>query len=559
MVAPMENLKNLQGQLDALKALYKTELPQKLKQFDEAWANLQRHNWDDEALNKLRSLAHKLAGSGATYGFVDLGQKASLLEHYLDSVADRNLRSNADHKALIEVLFEALRQAIIEPEQTVISLLQATSAHSESNPAQPEERPIFLLESSITSTHDLGVQIGNFGYTVQIFKSLCEIEAAIIYNPPAALIIDNLFPGGTPDDINQLTRLRTIPTQPIPLIFISELGDLNSRLQAVRVGSDAYFTGPVHISTLIDKLDILTAYQASEPYRILIVDDELELAEFYSLILKQAGMITEVVTNPMQIMEALADFVPDLILMDVYMPTCMGTELAEVIRQQENYVSIPIVFFSTETSIDKQLAAMHLGADDFLTKPIEADHLVSSVTARAQRSRVLRSFMIRDSLTGLLNHTNLKQSLEIEIARANRRPDSSLVFAMLDIDHFKSVNDTYGHLAGDRVIKSLARLLQQRLRKTDIIGRYGGEEFGIILLDTDGPAAEKVMNEIRQRFSQIRYYSKEVQFSATLSGGIAAFPHYSEATALNDAADKALYAAKHGGRNRVVLTTPDYN
>jgi diguanylate cyclase (GGDEF)-like protein len=212
------------------------------------------------------------------------------------------------------------------------------------------------------------------------------------------------------------------------------------------------------------------------------------------------------------------------------------------------------VFLSTETSLDKQLAAMRLGGDDFLTKPIQLDHLISSVTSRAQRSRILRSFMIRDSLTGLLNHTKTKEHLDLEVARAQRR-QGSLVFAMLDIDHFKSVNDTYGHPTGDRVIKNLARLLQQHLRKTDVIGRYGGEEFAVVLIDTDGPAGLRALDRIRSHFAQIRQQSEGAEFTVTFSCGVATFPDYKSATELNDAADKALYEAKRGGRNQVILAT----
>src|SRR6185503_1923102 len=133
--------------------------------------------------------------------------------------------------------------------------------------------------------------------------------------------------------------------------------------------------------------------------------------------------------------------------------------------------------------------------DDFLTKPIGEDRLVASLTARAQRARVLRSFMVRDSLTGVLNHSRLKAQLQIEVARS-RRQGRRLAYAMIDIDHFKEVNDRHGHPAGDRVILSLSRLLQNRLRKTDIIGRYGGDEFAVILPDADGPTAVKVLAEI---------------------------------------------------------------
>jgi diguanylate cyclase (GGDEF)-like protein len=124
---------------------------------------------------------------------------------------------------------------------------------------------------------------------------------------------------------------------------------------------------------------------------------------------------------------------------------------------------------------------------------------------------------------------------------------------MIDIDHFKQVNDTYGHPVGDRVIKSLSRLLKQRLRETDVVGRYGGEEFAVIMSNTDGDAAMKVLDEMRAAFSCLQHLADGKEFFATFSCGIADVALFSDAIKLGDSADKALYEAKHAGRNRVVL------
>ncbi|MDH7571872.1 MAG: GGDEF domain-containing protein, partial [Armatimonadota bacterium] len=145
-----------------------------------------------------------------------------------------------------------------------------------------------------------------------------------------------------------------------------------------------------------------------------------------------------------------------------------------------------------------------------------------------------------------------KEALATEVARAQRQ-GSHLAFAMLDIDHFKRVNDTYGHATGDRVLRRLARLLQQRLRRTDIIGRYGGEEFSVIMVDTRATAALQVLDVIRETFSHIQHPCGDARFIVTLSGGVAGFPECDSAATLNEAADRALYRAKQAGRNRLVL------
>jgi diguanylate cyclase (GGDEF)-like protein len=230
-----------------------------------------------------------------------------------------------------------------------------------------------------------------------------------------------------------------------------------------------------------------------------------------------------------------------------------GLELTRMIRQMDEFVSIPIVFLSGEDDFIKQMEAMSLGGDDFLTKPIKATHLVAMVRSRLERLKTLRSYMIRDSLTGLLNHTAFRSILIQEVNRCKRQ-NQRLAVAMLDLDHFKKVNDTYGHAVGDTVLKGLSRLLKQRLRKSDIIGRYGGEEFVVLLLDVDAENAYKVMDEIRQHFSGVEYHpTSSSVLSVTFSCGIATFPELTDPKLLTEAADQALYMAKHAGRNRVMV------
>jgi diguanylate cyclase (GGDEF)-like protein len=159
--------------------------------------------------------------------------------------------------------------------------------------------------------------------------------------------------------------------------------------------------------------------------------------------------------------------------------------------------------------------------------------------------------MTRDSMTGLFNHTTTKQFLGIELARAQRNK-TDLAVVSLDIDHFKVVNDTYGHGVGDRVIKALARLLRLRLRSADIIGRMGGEEFSAILIDTGVDEAAQVFDIIRKVFSEIEFSADDQTFRVTISCGVAALPDFKTAQELSDAADKALYEAKNRGRNQVV-------
>jgi diguanylate cyclase (GGDEF)-like protein len=414
------------------------------------------------------------------------------------------------------------------------------------------DRLIYLVDDDAVQARVLASQIGYFGYGVRIFHTLADLKDVVRKTTPDALLMDITFPEGKMAGTDVITEMRRTYLADTPVMFISINDEPLCRLQAVRAGGQAYFTKPVDVAGLIDALDRQFFQGVHEPYRVLIVDDSYVQANVNAMYLKQAGMHPVIVTDPLQVLNVMKDCNPELILMDVYMPDCSGMELARMIRQIEAYLCIPIVYLSSETDRDLQLQAVGHGGDDFLVKPIKPAHLVASVSSRIERYRGLSTLMLRDGLTGLFNHTTTKERLIQEVARAERQ-NAHVSFAIIDMDRFKRVNDTYGHPAGDRVLKSLAHLLVRRLRGSDIVGRYGGEEFAVILPNTTATQAVSLMDELRASFEKIRHRASGVEFSATFSCGVASFPPCQTPAALAEAADRALYAAKENERNRVCL------
>lgn len=540
---------DMQAELQILRSAYAAQLSEKIRQIEEAWIRLQS-DWDREVLGALHRMVHSLTGSGATFGFVELSLVARSLEQLLKVLVGQEAAADSEQRSQVNDRLAELRRMAFQPD--VQPQLPATVASAPAEPVIDKSRLIIVVDDEPVVSRALAMQLSYFGYQVREFNRLDEFCQAMKSIQDAIVLMDISFPEDGLGGVKAMKSVQQGRAIPIPVIFISALDNISARLESVRAGGIAYFTKPLNLGELIDKLDVLTSTQIPDAYRVLIIDDSDTLARFHSTVLEQAGMVVHVVNNPLEVTEVLSDFSPDLILMDIYMPECTGLELSKVIRQLEEFVSIPIVYLSAENDLNKQLSAMSLGGDDFLTKPIRPEHLVSSVSSRIQRSRLLRSFMVRDSLTGLLNHTAIKDHLVREVARA-KREKKALSFAMIDIDHFKGVNDTYGHSAGDRVIKSLSRLLKQRLRENDVVGRYGGEEFAVILVDTDGEAAMNVLDGIRDAFSHFRHLAGSTEFFVTFSGGIADVANFDDAIKLGDSADKALYEAKNSGRNRLVM------
>lgn len=411
---------------------------------------------------------------------------------------------------------------------------------------------IFLLIRDQQEAQELTEQINAFGYQVNQFAKVDDLLAALRWSLPNAILIFVDAKTLSFEDYEELAQKLKKQSNHLPLVIISTEDNFDLRLRVVRAGGSAFFTHPVDISTLIGSLDEFANPTPAVPNRILIIDDVLSQASFYAMHLEKVGMQTRIVTDPRQMIQPMIEFNPDLILLDMYLPDCNGIELARMIRQMENFVSVPIVFLSAETDRERQLAALMMGADDFLIKPVKPEHLIASVTSRIERYRKLRALMIYDGLTNLLNHTTIKERLVKELLRSER-DKQPLSFAMIDLDHFKNVNDRYGHAAGDRVLKSLARMLKQRLRRTDLIGRYGGEEFSIIFPNTTAAEAASVVDKLRESFARLHHLSPDGVFTVTFSCGIASFPQYKTAVAISNAADRALYQAKEKGRNRISI------
>ncbi len=533
-----------------LRRAYAEQLTHRLTQIEKAVAALGRSE-RQSALRSVRMMAHSLAGSAAIFGFRALSECARDLSGYL-SRAEGDARPVATEGHDLVQLLEALRAACMDVEATE-QLPPEQDDDDRDRVFEParSRRLIFLVTRNSALAADLSFQLGCFGYLVRSFAD-CREPLERLDEGPAALIVDaepfSPLIAETREVSDHLRRCE----MSVPILLLSVRSDLSTRLEAVRARVDAFLSSPPNIRRLVERLESFTNNQPIDPYRVLVVQDDYQRALSLSLALQRSGMTAVIATQPDRALKELVDFQPDLVLLSVALPDVTGPELAAIIRQSEAYVHIPIVFLAGGVDVDGQLELMRSGADDLITEPIDLRYVLSAVGYHAQRSRSLRYFLSHDSLTGVLNHTEFMQRLEAEFEQAVRyaRPIS---YAMIDLDNLRAINERYGYLTGDGVIKSLSGLLTQRLRKTDIIGRYGGEEFGIIMPDTPGNGARRVLDEIRALFSELPQQSSEGAFYGTYSAGLASLPGYDLAIELHEAARRALTLAGRHGRNRVVL------
>lgn len=550
----MENRSpSLREKVKQLRRTFLDKLPGTLSEARRLCDQLVRAPSDSATLDDLYRAFHSIKGTGASFGLMEISAEGAGGEQLLLQLQGLEAGGRGAElagmlpglEARILRLEELLKLARDQDEAAAEAPSFALSATA----PQKAGKRVFICDDDELQAETLSAQLSCFGYAVNIFTNPDSMRSALLVAPPDAVVMDIVFPGGV-NGTDVVANLQREMRAPPPVVFVSSRRDFEPRLRAVQAGGEAYFTKPVKAIELVEVLDSLTLGQEPEPFRVLVVDDEPEVAAYHSFILEQVGMTTRLLHEPSSILDVLAAFKPDLVLMDMYMPTCTGRDLSRLIRQVPEFISLPIVFLSSETNKVKQVSALRVGAEGFLTKPIQPEDLISAVAIRAERMRTLRSLMVRDSLTGLFNHTFMSQFLDTALAGA-KREGGKLCFAMIDVDHFKSVNDTHGHPAGDQVLVALARLLQQRLRHSDMVGRYGGEEFAVILQDVGVEEARTIIDNLRTDFAKVRFSAGDRDFACSFSAGIAGFPAFVQADQIRESADQALYRAKKSGRNQV--------
>ncbi|MDR1933086.1 MAG: diguanylate cyclase [Spirochaetales bacterium] len=556
--------------LQALTEQFINSLPEKLEHLRLVILQLEDDSSaaDETFRERTRNEFHKISGMGASFGFRDIAEKAREVEQFLaeclnrgsEAAGDADVKYLSDMYCALAKVCDKMREdflaGVSPPQQQDIEVEGEFS------------RYLCLYKSDLFFTEESRDHLKVFGFTVLSINSLAAVRQFLCEGKTVVLILDA---GTFRDEQEAQDILRSFypgeESSPDPaeipgggdllkVVYLCEWDDFDTRLFAVRTCGNVFVPAPFDVPYLIDKIDSLLHNKEEQPYHILIVNDEPEKVALCAMVLQNAGMITSVALDPRNVISVLIESKPDLVLMELDMVECSGSELAALIRQQEAFVGIPVVFLSTERNEKKQLLALQHGADDFLVEPIEPDFLAATLAVRVERTRRLRYYMERDSLTSLYNHSQLIKRLADDLSRS-RRIGSKTCYAMIDIDHFKQVNDNYGHLTGDRVIKALSQMLVERLRKTDTVGRYGGEEFGVILFNTDINSGEILMNEIRESFAKIHHREAKHDFFVTFSCGITEARPEDAVVIIKEQADKALYRAKRDGRNQVVRYTED--
>ncbi len=282
--------------------------------------------------------------------------------------------------------------------------------------------------------------------------------------------------------------------------------------------------------------------------RVLLVEDDLNIAHLIKLVLTKSGMHVETAMDGIQALDMVKSIEPGIIVSDIMMPNMDGYAFREQLLKDEYLASIPFVFLTAKDQISDVVTGMEYDADAYIPKPFEPEVLVAKIDAILRKYSRLNRLLLFDALTNVFNRRTLESRLSLELKRVNRY-QQPVTIIMTDLDHFKQVNDTYGHDYGDQVLITVASLFKEEIRDTDFVGRVGGEEFVLVLPNTDKEAGLFVANRMRNRVEAYAFEHGEVTFSG---GAVSAPEDGTDMKELLKKADQALYRAKENGRNQIV-------
>jgi len=551
--AQARKLKDFETMFLALVTKYSRVLPSKLSDLAIAIEKARTHLEDDAALAEVKNQAHKIKGTGGSLGFRQVSEAMAFIENAAITMREKHADEQQHVWSEVE---RKLIDAQHAGEQEAKELAQVVSADKSAvETAHAPSMARILVVDSDQEFLDIVEGLGK-ERLVEIIRASNFNEAmdrACLLPLDAALI--NVIPEEPEESFRLARELRGLPSyETLPLAFISGSALIKDRVEAAHAGASLYLDKPLESDSLEKAVQHLVAIRQGGRPRVLIVDDDEFFASTVALTLRNEGVIVRTLLDPSKILDTMQDFPPDMLLLDVMMPGVTGFEVCRMLRQVPRWQDLPIIFLTGQTGVDARVEAFRSGGDDYLPKPVVNEELLTRVKVRLDRSRLLKERSDKDTISGLLLRRAFSEQLSAMIAEAQR---TSLKFTicLLDVDNFKKVNDTYGHLAGDRVLAGLGQLLARRFRVDDLRGRWGGEEFILAFRRESKETMQAAVSRVLAEFRNTTFTGDHgEEFHVSFSGGLVTYPDDGVSVyELLKTADKRLYYAKHTGRNRLAF------
>lgn len=490
---------NSAAQLRELAVAYAGKVPEYCRQIESMWLKAGIPGAPGEVIDSLILQCHKLSGSAASYGLVEISALATSIEKAAKVLRiggqSDDSASETDTGKLIEKLVQL--GTMVTPDQ----LADTAAGESKANSDRNVEPLIYIVDDDPEQGQRLALQLAPHGYRTESFTQLDDLREAILTRSPEAIVADIIFPEGENAGIEAMAALRHAGRESLPVIFISRRSDAEARLAALRAGGRGYFTKPISLPSLAAKLHELTDKVDDQPYRIMVVDDDASTNMLHATILNKAGCMVSSITDPLKTMEEAFEFRPEMVFLDLYMPGADGLEIAMMLRQEESFMDVPIVFLSGEEDEEVKARAIKEGAASFLNKPVSANNLVEVASSRARQYRVravkARYFGRIDPVTGLFTRDYLFTHLNQFCNETSKLPGLPALL-MVEIDGYAYLLRTIGedHI---RLLRArVAHQIRSCLGSQDIAASYTDNSFLILSRQQDLQRLERFADIIHQ-------------------------------------------------------------
>jgi diguanylate cyclase (GGDEF)-like protein len=503
-------------------------------------------------------IAHKLVGSLGTFGFDEGSRLARQVEMVLTSELEPYLSSppteapspfhlRAEIADQVKHLVSALRRVLSGQQNWAIAAVKP--AHPPS--LLPLEQCLLLI---IDSDRELAQSIAIESTVWKIRAAIAsDLEAAHSFlqeERPHVILLDPAMIHHSEDRRALLAHLTTADPPP-PILAFSAQDTTIDRVAVVQTGGQLFLQKPATPAQVLRA--VVEVLQPSIDTKVFAVDDDPQFLLALKALLEPQGIQLNCLENPYQFWETLKSVQPDLLILDINMPGISGFELCQSVRQDFQWNWLPILFLSAYTDADTLQQGFAIGADDYLTKPLVPVELSNRIFNRLKRSRLLRSQAEIDSLTGISNRQQATQAFSqlLQFVLHSQQP---LCLAVLDLDHFKQVNDQYGHIQGDRVLRQFGQFLKQKFRGGDVVARWGGEEFVVGICNVTREEGVERLSELLEGWRSLEITTPNGDpLQVSFSAGVAQYPiDGTTLQMLYHHADAALYQAKQMGRNRIL-------
>lgn len=431
----------------------------------------------------------------------------------------------------------------------------ASATRTELGPGAASMAYLLAAETAFAASLERGLKAA--GFEVHRFSDPDELAETVGALVPAVVITAPESFAGLETVAQAVTKARKRANAPIVLMTIAAEGSIPTRLAAMRAGVDVFIAEPVEPAQVVSRLAELSGSKPEEPFRILIVEDDRPQAVFAESILRKAGMQTRAVHDPLEAIDALEEFDPELVLMDLRMPGCNGIELTTLIRERDRFVDVPIVFLSGEQNAERRYDALAVGGDDYLEKPIKPKFLLSAVTNRVRRARAVRQ-RGRDRRSiersaALYDRMRLVDRIGDSLVGAGPTAPGGILF--LIVDGAQALRQKLGLMAFDLALQQAGAMLAESLGEGNLAARFGDSSFVVLAPAANLEEIRTLAARFERAFAEKLIESESGNLTLAVSVGIATFSQgWRDAAAILNAAERAADRARRLPGDRIVVS-----